>query len=91
MVRPCEKQAISRLISYSSESRKVSTGTDLGLVDVSTDFSANRKSPCIEDVPFHRCKESILTPNPEIKGSKVSLAEDKAARIAIKGTVVGRT
>ncbi|KAJ6031762.1 hypothetical protein N7540_002494 [Penicillium herquei] len=75
---------------YTALDMLVPRKTDIGSVDVSTDFSAESKSPYSEAMRFLRSKESILTPNSEIKGSKVALAKDKAAQIGIQGTVVDR-
>ncbi|KAJ5725158.1 uncharacterized protein N7483_006515 [Penicillium malachiteum] len=75
---------------YTALDMLVPRKTDIGSVDVSTDFSADSKSPYSEAMRFLRSKESILTPNSEIKGSKVALAKDKAAQIGIQGTVVDR-
>ncbi|KAH7129531.1 hypothetical protein B0J13DRAFT_530307 [Dactylonectria estremocensis] len=64
--------------------------TDIGSVDVDTDFEADSKSKYGQAMRFLRSKESILTPDSEIKGSKVALAKNKAREMGIQGTIVDR-
>ncbi|GIJ92596.1 hypothetical protein Asppvi_001874 [Aspergillus pseudoviridinutans] len=75
---------------YTALDMLVPRKTDIGSVDVETDFSSESKSKYSQAMRFLRSKESILTPDSEVKGSRVALVKDKAAQIGIQGTVVDR-
>lgn len=64
--------------------------TDIGSIDVEPDFSVDGKSKYSQAMRFLRSKESILTPQSEIRGSRLQNVKDKLEGHGIQGTVVDR-
>jgi hypothetical protein len=64
--------------------------TDIGSVDIEKDFNNDSTSKYSQAMRFLRSKESILTPDSEIKGSRVQQVKDKLQGQGIQGTVVDR-
>ena len=64
--------------------------TDIGSVDVEKDFESDSTSKYSQAMRFLRSKESILTPNSEIKGSRIQQLKDKVQSQGVQGTVVDR-
>ncbi|MCJ1404411.1 hypothetical protein MMC11_007636 [Xylographa trunciseda] len=64
--------------------------TDIGSVDVDKDFNSESASKYSQAMRFLRSKESILTPDSEIKGTRIQQVRDKLQGQGIQGTVVDR-
>jgi hypothetical protein len=64
--------------------------TDIGSVDVDKDFNSESTSKYSQAMRFLRSKESILTPESEIKGSRIQEVKEKLQGQGIQGTVVDR-
>lgn len=64
--------------------------TDIGSIDVDSDLSGDGSSNYSQAMKFLRSKETLLTPQSEITGSRLRGAKDRMEANGIPGTVVDR-